>query len=75
MMADTSKNAVLPWDAIIAAELAQTYKPSPAMYLLGPTLWGFEPHEVLMCAAHVKVTKNKQDEFCDCGGTLDEDYL
>jgi FMN phosphatase YigB (HAD superfamily) len=75
MMADTSKNAVLPWDAIIAAELAQTYKPSPAMYLLGPTLWGFEPHEVLMCAAHVKVIKSKQDAVFDCGGILDENYL
>ncbi len=53
MMAEMSKNAGLPWDAIIAAELARTYKPSPAMYLLGPTLLGFAPEEVLMCAAHV----------------------
>ena len=69
-----SKKAGLPWNAIIAAELAQTYKPSPAMYLLGATLWGFEPHEVLMCTAHVKVTKNKQDELIFPGKSGRVDY-
>ena len=53
MMTEMSKHAGLPWDAIIAAELAQTYKPSPTTYLLAPKLYGFEPHQVLMCAAHV----------------------
>ena len=54
MLTEMSKYAGLPWDAILAAELVHTYKPNPTTYLLGPTMLGFEPHEVMMCAAHVQ---------------------
>ena len=32
-MLDMAKRAGLPWDAILGAELAQAYKPSPEAYL------------------------------------------
>ncbi len=54
MMVDMSKYAKLPWDAIMVAELAATYKPSPRFYLLGADLLNLEPSEVMMCAAHNK---------------------
>jgi 2-haloacid dehalogenase len=53
MMTEMSKFAGMPWDAVLAAEMAHTYKPNPTTYLLGPKMLGFEPRQVLMCAGHV----------------------
>jgi 2-haloacid dehalogenase len=47
-----AKNAGLPWDAVLSAELAQHYKPDPRAYLKAADLLSLEPSEVLMVAAH-----------------------
>jgi 2-haloacid dehalogenase len=35
-MAKFAKYSGLPWDVILAAELAQTFKPAPKVYQLAP---------------------------------------
>jgi len=52
LMVNMAKHAGLPWDMILGAEPAQSYKPTPKTYLTGPDWLGLEPGEVLMCAAH-----------------------
>jgi 2-haloacid dehalogenase len=42
----------LPWDAILGAEIAQAYKPQPAVYLKSVAALGLAPDEVMMVAAH-----------------------
>ena len=46
------KHAGLPFDAILTAELARSYKPAPAVYQLAVDYLGFRPHEILMVACH-----------------------
>lgn len=46
------KTAGLPFDCILSAELARTYKPDPAVYLKAAELLDVPPGEVLMVAAH-----------------------
>ena len=46
------KHAGLPFDAVLTAELAQTYKPAPAVYQLAVDYLGYQPHEILMVACH-----------------------
>jgi 2-haloacid dehalogenase len=52
LMVNMAKHAGLPWDVILGAEPAQSYKPMPKTYLTGVEWLGLEPSEVLMCAAH-----------------------
>ncbi|MDA0340269.1 MAG: haloacid dehalogenase type II [Proteobacteria bacterium] len=52
LMVNMAKYAGLPWDVILGAEPAQSYKPTPQTYLTGVEWLGLEPPEVLMCAAH-----------------------
>jgi 2-haloacid dehalogenase len=47
-----AKRAGLPWDAILGAEIAQAYKPQPAVYLKSVAALGLTPAEVMMVAAH-----------------------
>ena len=47
-----AKNAGLPWDAILGAEVARTYKPQPEIYLTSAQMLGLDPSECLMVAAH-----------------------
>ena len=47
-----AKNAGLPWDAVLSAELFGHYKPDPEVYLGAARLLGLAPAEVLMVAAH-----------------------
>ena len=47
-----AKHAMLPWDAILGAELAHAYKPDPRVYDASVHALGLEPHEVCMVAAH-----------------------
>jgi 2-haloacid dehalogenase len=47
-----AKNAGLPWDLILSAELFEHYKPDKETYLGAARLLSLEPHEVLMVAAH-----------------------
>ncbi len=42
----------LPWDALLGAEIAQSYKPMPGVYLASAAAMGFAPGEVMMVAAH-----------------------
>ena len=49
---NVAKHAGLPWDAILGAEIAQAYKPDPAVYLKSVHALGLEPRDVCMVAAH-----------------------
>ncbi|MEM6942287.1 MAG: haloacid dehalogenase type II, partial [Pseudomonadota bacterium] len=42
----------LPWDCILGAEIAQDYKPKPAVYRASAAALQLEPAQVLMVAAH-----------------------
>ncbi len=46
------KHASLPFDAVLTAELAKSYKPSPAVYQLAVDYLGFPPDQILMVACH-----------------------
>jgi 2-haloacid dehalogenase len=46
------KGAALPFDCILSAELAQTYKPDAAVYHTAAALLDVAPEQVLMVAAH-----------------------
>lgn len=42
----------LPWDAILGAEIARSYKPQPQTYLKSAEAAGLAPHDVALVAAH-----------------------
>ena len=46
------KHAGLPFDAVLTAELAHSYKPAPAVYQLAVDSLGYRPDEILMVACH-----------------------
>ncbi|GAA4339412.1 2-haloacid dehalogenase [Actinomadura luteofluorescens] len=52
LLTNLVKGAGLPFDCILSAELARTYKPEPEAYLTAVRLLDVEPAEVLMVAAH-----------------------
>lgn len=52
LLVNMAKYAALPWDVVLCAELARTYKPVPAVYDLAPNLLGLPPQAVVMVAAH-----------------------
>jgi len=52
LLADMAKNAGIPWDLILSAELARHYKPDHEVYLSGVELLSLQPGEVMMAAAH-----------------------
>ena len=52
LMVNMAKRAGLPWDAILGAEIAQAYKPQPAVYLHSVEALGLAPAAVMMVAAH-----------------------
>lgn len=52
LMTNLVKAAALPFDCIISAELAQTYKPDPAVYQKAAQLLDVTPEQMLMVAAH-----------------------
>ena len=52
LLADMAKNAGLPWDLILSAELAKHYKPDRESYLVAAELLSLKPQEVMMSAAH-----------------------
>lgn len=53
LLTNLVKNAELPFDCIISAELARHYKPDPQVYLTVAELLDVRPAEVMMVAAHV----------------------
>jgi 2-haloacid dehalogenase len=52
LMLDLAKRAGLPWDAILGAEIAQAYKPSPEAYLRTVETLMLKPEQVCLVAAH-----------------------
>ena len=52
LLVNMARRAGLPWDAILGAEVARAYKPTPEAYLRTADLLGLEPHQCMMVAAH-----------------------
>ncbi len=52
LVLDMAKRAGLPWDAILGAEIARAYKPSPESYLRNAEALMLEPEQVCLVAAH-----------------------
>ena len=52
LIMNMAKNAGLPWDVILGAEVARAYKPQPEIYLTSAQMLGLDPSECLMVAAH-----------------------
>lgn len=52
LLTNMAKQAGLPWDLILGAEVAHHYKPDREAYLTAVDLLGLQPGEVMMCAAH-----------------------
>lgn len=52
LMLDMAKRAGLPWDAILGAEIAQSYKPAPEAYLRSAEALMLKPEQICMVAAH-----------------------
>jgi 2-haloacid dehalogenase len=52
LMTRLARYGGLPWDCILGAEIAQDYKPKPAVYLAACAALRLPPDEVMMVAAH-----------------------
>jgi len=52
LLVDMAKNARLPWDCVLSAEMAQHYKPDAEVYEMAIRLLGPKPENVMMVAAH-----------------------
>jgi 2-haloacid dehalogenase len=52
LMIDMAKHGGLPWDAILGAEVARAYKPTPDAYLRTADVLALSPDAVCMVAAH-----------------------
>ncbi len=52
LLVNMAKNASLPWDTVLSAELFHHYKPDLEVYLGAADLLGCKPAEVMMVAAH-----------------------
>lgn len=52
LLTNIAKNAGLPWDAVLSAELAGHYKPDPRAYLKAADLLSLRPEQVMLVAAH-----------------------
>jgi len=52
LLVNMAKNAGIPWDVVLSAELARHYKPEPEAYLTAADLLGLAPEQVMMVAAH-----------------------
>ena len=53
LLVKMAKYGKLPWDVVLAGELAGSYKPDPKVYMLAVNSLNLEPHEVMMTAAHL----------------------
>lgn len=52
LLANMAKNAGLPWDLILSAEVFRHYKPDPETYLGVAETFNLAPEEVMLVAAH-----------------------
>jgi 2-haloacid dehalogenase len=47
-----AKNAGLPWDCVLSAEVFKAYKPDPRTYLGVAAVFDVSPGQVMLAAAH-----------------------
>ena len=52
LLTSMAKNAGLPWDVILSAELSGHYKPDPEVYIKAAELLGLPHERVMMVATH-----------------------
>ena len=52
LLTNMAKQAGLPWDLVLCAEVFRHYKPDPEVYLGAAAMLGLAPDEVMLCAAH-----------------------
>ena len=52
LLTNMAKQAALPWDCILSAEVFRAYKPDPATYLGAAKVFDLQPFEVMLVAAH-----------------------
>jgi len=52
LLLNMARNAGLPWDGILSADLIRAWKPDPEAYQRASTLLDVDPREILMVAAH-----------------------
>jgi 2-haloacid dehalogenase len=52
LMTRLARYGGLPWDCILGAEIAQSYKPDPKVYLASCEALSLKPDEVVMVACH-----------------------
>jgi 2-haloacid dehalogenase len=52
LLTNMAKNAGLPWDVVLSAELSGHYKPDPEVYIKAADLLGLPHERVMMVAAH-----------------------
>lgn len=52
LLTNMAKNAGLPWDVVLSAELSGHYKPDPEVYEKAADLLSLPPHRIMMVAAH-----------------------
>ena len=52
LMTNMAKNAGLPWDCVLSAELSGHYKPDAEVYEKAADLLSLPPHRIMMVAAH-----------------------
>jgi 2-haloacid dehalogenase len=52
LIVNMAKHAGIPWDAILGAEVARSYKPRPETYHSAAEALGLRPDQCLMVAAH-----------------------
>ena len=63
LLANMAKNAGLPWDLILSAEVFRHYKPDPETYLGVAQTFDLLPHEVMLVASH----KDDLESAHQCG--------
>ena len=57
LITNMARNAGLPWDCVLGAELVRHYKPDPEVYRSAHELLDLEPGQVLMVACHLSDLK------------------
>lgn len=52
LLTEMAKNAGLPWDCVLSAEVFKAYKPDPRTYLGVAAVFDVTPNQVMLAAAH-----------------------
>ena len=52
LLVNMAKNAGIPWDCVLSAELTGHYKPDKEVYVKSADLLSLKPSEIMMVAAH-----------------------